>query len=215
MAERGRPRAFDTEVVLRRAMEVFWEHGYEGTSIADLTAAMGINAPSLYSAFGCKEELFRRAVALYERQEGIVPPPGAASARDAVAGLLRAAAIAYTEPGKPHGCLIVLGATTYTPRTEGIRDHLAERRRASAADLRAGLEKAVADGELPAALDTAALAGYLVTVLIGMSTRARDGAGRAELLAVADAAMLAWDALAASADQADPVVEAGEGARSG
>lgn len=196
MAERGRPRGFDPEAALRRAMEVFWEHGYEGTSVADLTAVMGINAPSLYAAFGCKEELFRRAVALYEREEGLRPPAAAVTARDAVAGLLRAAAIAYTEPGRPRGCLIVLGATTYTPRTEGIRDHLAERRRASAAELRDRLEHAAATGELPAGVDLTTLAGYLSTVMIGMSTRARDGADRAELLAVVDAAMLTWDALA-------------------
>jgi AcrR family transcriptional regulator len=180
-------------------MEVFWEHGYEGTSVADLTAAMGINAPSLYAAFGCKEELFRRAVALYEQEEGLEPPVEAATARDEVAGLLRAAAIAYTEPGKPRGCLIVLGATTYTPRTEGIRDHLAERRRASAAELRERLERAAAAGELPAGLDVRTLAGYLTTVLTGMSTLARDGADRAALLAVVDAAMLTWDALVGQA----------------
>jgi AcrR family transcriptional regulator len=194
MGERGRPRAFDRELALRRAMEVFWEHGYEGTSIADLTAAMGINAPSLYAAFRCKEALFREAVALYEREEGLTVPE-AASARGAMAELLRAAARNYTEPDKPRGCLIVLAATTYTPKTEGIRDHLAERRRGIYTQVKARLDRAVADGDLPAGTDTGLLTDYLTTVLNGMSTRARDGASRAELLAVADAAMAAWDRL--------------------
>jgi len=176
-------------------MEVFWEHGYEGSSVSELTAAMGINAPSLYAAFSCKENLFHEAVALYEEQEG-VSLPDLASAREAVAGLLRNGAIAYTEAGKPHGCLIVLGATTYTPKTEGIRDHLAERRRASSAGLRERLDRATAEGELSPEVDTGVLAGYVTTVLTGMSTQARDGASREELLAIADAAMAAWDRLA-------------------
>jgi AcrR family transcriptional regulator len=176
-------------------MERFWEHGYEGTSISDLTAAMSINAPSLYAAFGCKEQLFRESVALYEQQEGI-PLPDVPSVRDAVAGLLRGGAIAYTEPDKPRGCLIVLGATTYTPATEGIRDHLAERRRAASARLRERLDRAVAEGELSPEVDTAVLTRYVVTVLSGLSTQARDGADRAELLAVTDAAMLSWEHLA-------------------
>jgi AcrR family transcriptional regulator len=133
MAERGRPRGFDRQVALRRAMEVFWEHGYEGASLSELTAAMGVNAPSLYAAFGCKEALFREAVQLYEQQEGIMVAD-APTAREAVAGLLRAGALAYTEPGKPAGCMIVLAATTYTPKTEGIRDHLRERHLLAVAD---------------------------------------------------------------------------------
>ncbi|WP_028926639.1 TetR/AcrR family transcriptional regulator [Pseudonocardia acaciae] len=201
MAERGRPRAFDRRVALRRAMEVFWEHGYEGASIHQLTAAMGINAPSLYAAFNCKEVLFREAVALYDELEGAPlrePLAEEPTAREAVAGLLRAGAIAYTAPGKPNGCMIVLAATTYTPKTEGIRDYLAEQRRASTAALRERLERAVAEGDLSPDVDAGAVAAYYSTVLHGMSVQARDGAGRAELLAVADAAMAAWEHLTAA-----------------
>ncbi|MBO0850183.1 MAG: TetR/AcrR family transcriptional regulator [Pseudonocardia sp.] len=200
MAERGRPRAFDRRVALRRAMEAFWEHGYEGTSIHELTEAMGINAPSLYAAFSCKEALFREAVALYGEMEGgplrraLEEEP---TAREAAAGMLRAGAIAYTEPGKPNGCMIVLAATTYTPKTEGIRDYLTEERRAGTRALRERLERAVAEGDLSPEVDTQMLAGYVSTVLHGMSVQARDGVGRAELLAVADAAMAGWDRLTA------------------
>ena len=157
MAERGRPRGFDRQRALRQAMEVFWEHGYEGTSIHDLTSAMGINAPSLYAAFSCKEALFREAVALYHEQEGAPLRRALAeapSAREAIASMLRDGAIAYTEPGKPSGCMIVLAATTYTPKTEGIRDYLAEQRRAGTAELRERLERGRTDGaERPASPD--------------------------------------------------------------
>jgi AcrR family transcriptional regulator len=205
MAERGRPRGFDRQVALRRAMEVFWEHGYEGASLSELTAAMGINAPSLYAAFGCKEALFREAVALYEEQEGITVAE-APTAREAVAGLLRAGALAYTEPGTPAGCMIVLAANTYTPKTEAIRDHLSERRRVAKAAVRRRLEQGVVDGDLPPGVDTGALADYFSTVLSGMSVQARDGVDRAGLLAVVDAAMAGWDLLAVGeAGRSEPV----------
>jgi AcrR family transcriptional regulator len=195
MAERGRPRGFDREEALRRAMEVFWEHGYEGTSVSELGAAMGINAPSLYAAFGCKEALFREAVARYEECQGI-ELPSTGPIRDVMLGLLRNAAIAYTDPDTPKGCLVVLAATTYTPKSEGIRDHLVERRRAAAEGVRARLDRAVADGELAPGSNTELLASYLTTVMNGMSVQARDGAGRDRLLAIADAAMAGWDQLA-------------------
>lgn len=200
MAERGRPRAFDRALALRRAMEVFWEHGYEGTSLQALTSAMGINAPSLYAAFGGKEALFREAVALYSEQEGPLTRAAlteAPTAREAVARVLRDGAIAYTEPGRPSGCMIVLAATTYTPKTEGIRDFLAEQRRAGTAELRERIAAGIKDGDVPAGADITALAEYFSTVLHGMSIQARDGASRASLLAVAEAAMAGWDALAA------------------
>lgn len=198
MAERGRPRGFDRGQVLRRAMEVFWEHGYEGASLSELTTAMGINAPSLYAAFGCKEALFREAVALYSEQEGIAGYGAlvAPATRDAIAGLLRDAAFAYTRPGTPTGCMVVLSATSYTPKTVGVRDFLAEQRQGSTAELRARLDKGVAESELAPHVDTAALAMYYGTVLSGMSLQARDGATREELLGVADAAMAGWEVLA-------------------
>jgi AcrR family transcriptional regulator len=196
MAERGRPRGFDRDEALRRAMEVFWEHGYEGTSIGDLTAAMGIRPPSLYAAFGCKEELFREAVAHYEDVEGGPPLQAlreAPTTREGVEAMLRTNARAYTEPGRPTGCMVVLAATTYTPSTAGIRDFLAEQRRQSTLAVRERLERGQADGDVPLGADTAALAAYVSSVQFGMSLQARDGAGRAALLAVVDAAMAGWE----------------------
>jgi AcrR family transcriptional regulator len=198
MAERGRPRGFDRDAALRRAMETFWEHGYEGTSIGDLTAAMGIRPPSLYAAFGCKEQLFREAVRAYEGEEG--EPPlralrAAATAKEGVEAMLRANASSYTEPGRPTGCMIVLAATTYTPSTAGIRDFLAEERRLATDAVRERLARGQVDGDVPPGADTGALAAYVMSVQYGLSLQARDGATRAELNTVVDCLVAAWDAL--------------------
>src|ERR671919_2398814 len=107
MAERGRPRSFERDTALRRAMEVFWAKGFDGASMADLTGAMGINSPSLYAAFGSKEDLFREAVALYGATEGTEIWSGlqeAPTARAAVERFLRVSAESFTRPGKPRGC---------------------------------------------------------------------------------------------------------------
>jgi AcrR family transcriptional regulator len=196
MAERGRPRGFDRAEALRRAMEVFWERGYEGTSVGDLTAVMDIRPPSLYAAFGSKEALFREAVELYEQVEGEAPIQALRDGETATAGveaMLRAHALAYTAPGRPSGCMIVLAATTYTPSTEGIRDFLAEQRRASTAMVRERLVRGQADGDVPPDADVDALAGYVTSVQFGMSLQARDGATHEELAAVVDCVMAGWD----------------------
>ncbi|GAA1237831.1 TetR/AcrR family transcriptional regulator [Pseudonocardia alaniniphila] len=198
MTERGRPRGFDRAEALHRAMEVFWEHGYDGTSIGELTVAMGIRPPSLYAAFGSKEALFREAVALYEEQEGDPTLRAMCDAPTAAAGveaLLRANVLAYTDPDKPTGCMIVLAATTYTPSTAGIRDFLAEQRRAATAAVRDRLAKGQADGDVPPGADIDALAAYVSTVQFGMSLQARDGATREELSAVVNRAMVAVEHL--------------------
>ncbi|WP_437655851.1 TetR/AcrR family transcriptional regulator [Sorangium sp. So ce1182] len=199
MAGRGRPRSFDRAAALRRAMEVFWERGYEGTSLSDLTAAMGINSPSLYAAFGCKESLFREAVSLYNEVEGAAVARAMReepTARRAVEAMLRGNAEAYVSPGKPSGCMIVLAATLGTQESEAVRSHLAEVRRGALVELQRRLDRGVAEGDLPAGTDTAALAAFYTTVLQGLSIQARDGASREALLAVVDCAMAAWDALA-------------------
>jgi AcrR family transcriptional regulator len=199
MTERGRPRSFDRATALRQAMEVFWERGYEGASLGDLTAAMGINRPSLYAAFGCKEALFREAVALYNVVEGVATERALhnePTAREAVEAMLRGNADAYAAPEKPGGCMIVLAGTLGTPENEGVRDYLADCRRDGLDALRRRLERGVAEGDLPPGTDTAALAAFYTTVLQGLSIQARDGASRATLAAIVDCAMAAWDTLA-------------------
>jgi AcrR family transcriptional regulator len=197
MARRGRPRSFDRAAALRRAMEVFWERGYEGTSLSDLTEAMGINSPSLYAAFGSKEALFREAVALYDATEGSAT--GAAlrdepTARAAVEAVLRRNAAAFADPSTPRGCMIVLAATNCSIANDGVRDFLADWRRNDQAAVEARLVRGVAAGDLPPGTDTGALAAFYTTVLHGLAIQARDGASHAALDAVVDQAMTAWPA---------------------
>jgi AcrR family transcriptional regulator len=194
MAERGRPRGFDRDAALRQAMTVFWEKGYEGASMSDLTAAMGINSPSLYAAFGSKEALFREAADLYGCNNGVWRDfDNAATARDAVATLLRASAKGLSDTNHPRGCMIVLaGIGSASP---AICDDLRERREASVEALRSRLAQARRDGEIGAGADVRAIAQFYSTVQQGMSLQARDGASRRALQQIADCAMAAWENL--------------------
>jgi AcrR family transcriptional regulator len=192
---RGRPRAFDRDTALERAMEVFWQQGYESTSIADLTKAMGINPPSLYAAFGDKERLFLEAIERYRCGLGGNTPDMLASAKTARQGiqrLLEAAACTFTDPCHPPGCMMMTATTTCSAASEHLRAELAKRRVTSAGQFKTRIQRGIKDGELPAATDAAALGRFYVTVLQGMSMQARDGASRKSLLAIVAAAMRAW-----------------------
>lgn len=198
MAIRGRPRAFEPDVALRRAMEVFWEHGYEGASMAELTRAMGINSPSLYATFGGKERLFKSAVELYGNEVGAITfqaLDGKPTAREAVAAMLLDNVVAFTEPGHPRGCMIVLAANNCTPQNESVRQYLAGLRSRVLAAIKHRLDAGVVAGELPAGTDTSALAMFYATVHSGLSIQARDGHSRKRLRGAAEAAMAAWDTL--------------------
>lgn len=192
----GRPRAFDVDEVLDRALEVFWRQGYEGAGISDLTRAMGINPPSLYGAFGNKEGLFKRVLDHYADgparyiREAFAEP----DARRVVERLLHGAADATTRPDCPPGCLTVQGGLAASAGSEAARDELTARRAAGEAALRLRLEKARADGELPADADPADLARYFITVYQGVAVQAAGGATREELHRVVDLAMGAWPA---------------------
>ena len=198
MAGKGRPRSFNRAAVLRRAMEVFWAKGYDGASLSELTAAMGINSPSLYAAFGSKEALFREAVGLYTETVGTeiwAAIPEAPTAREAIEHLLYATAEAYASLGHPRGCLIVLGAPNPSDNNTAACEMLREHRVGNVETLRHRLEEAVAGGELPHGLDCHAVASFYATVQQGMSIQARDGASRETLLGIALGAMTAWKGL--------------------
>jgi AcrR family transcriptional regulator len=199
MAARGRPRAFDRDRALRRAMEVFWERGYEGASINDLTAAMGINSPSLYAAFGSKEALFREAIELYTGLEGSITERALReepTTHAAIERMLRENAREYADPTTPTGCMIVLGATSWTDN-EDVRRYLSTYRSEAREQLRRRFERGLAEGDVPASADPAALAAFYYTVLEGLSIQARDGVSHEALETVIDGALAAWDALAA------------------
>jgi len=198
--ERGRPRNFDRALALRRAMEVFWERGYEGTSLSDLTEAMGIERPSLYAAFGCKEALFREAVDLYNEIEGVPAQrvlETAPTARQAIETMLRDYAATYTQAGKPPGCMIVLSALLGTPQNKDVRDHLARHRRESRVALKARIARGMVEGDVPQTADAERIGGFYATLLEGLSIQARDGASRLDLEAIIDGAMAAWEPLVA------------------
>lgn len=190
----GRPRAFDIEEALDRALHVFWRKGYEGTTLPDLTEAMGINRPSLYAAFGNKEELFRKALDRYAERTGerIREALEAPSARAAVEQLLRGTADALTDPRSPRGCLAVQGALTCGEAAEPIRQELNARRAFVEAALRERLQRAQAEGDLTPEANPADLARYIATIIQGLSIQASGGANRDELHRVVATALRAW-----------------------
>lgn len=199
MADRGRPRTFDREQALLRAMEIFWEKGFEGTSMVDLTSAMGIGAPSLYAAFGSKQELFKAAVALYVSTDGADiwgALAKAETAYGAIEGFLMESAQKFSRPDKPSGCMVVLSALHATDGNEALRAELVARRSKNTTDLATRLAKGVENGELPPGTDVDRMARFYVTVQQGMSIQARDGADRMMLEEIARAALAAWGSLA-------------------
>jgi AcrR family transcriptional regulator len=198
MAERGRPRAFDRADALQKAMLLFWEKGFQGAAMSELTAAMGINAPSLYACFGSKEALYREAMALYDDYEGGgfgAALAAAPDARTAIETYLMGSAKLFTRPGKPAGCMVVLSVIQAAGVSEEAACELRDARAEMQRLLEARLQAEAAKGALPASCDISAIASFYITVQQGMSIRARDGATRAELEATAQGAMLAWDGL--------------------
>jgi AcrR family transcriptional regulator len=191
---KGRPRAFDVDRALDRALHLFWRKGYEGTSLSDLTRAMGLNRPSLYAAFGDKEALFRRALDRYA--DGPAAHVRAAldqpTARAVVDHFLRRMADLITNPRNPAGCLNVQGALACNASAEPIREQLALRRAAGEKALRQRLKRAKAEGDLPRDANPTDLARYVATVAHGMSVQAAGGASRSQLRRVVQTVLRAW-----------------------
>ncbi len=175
-------------------MEVFWQKGYEGASLPDLTAAMGINRPSLYAAFGNKESLFRKALNIYSvgygsyMQQALAEP----TARAAAEKLLLGAVDLLTHPCHPAGCLLVQGALVCGDSADCVRKELASRRAEGEALIRRRFKRAISTGDLPAGSDANSLARLMTTLIFGMAVHAGGGASRAELRRVARLALKAW-----------------------
>jgi len=192
----GRPRTFDTEEALEVAMQLFWRKGYEGTSLAELTAAMGINAPSLYAAFGSKEALFRKAMDRYEQGPGGYTPKAlrAKTAREVAEQLLAGAVALHGTSANPKGCLGVQGALACGDGATALQDDQSRRRIFAETLVRERLQRAQAEGDLPKHASPADLARYLRAVICGMAVQSADGATRKELKKTAEMAMRAWPA---------------------
>ncbi len=178
-------------------MLAFWSKGYEGTSMTDLTSAMGIASPSIYACFGSKEQLFRESVRLYDSIAGIPARRAlqdAAEARAAVHGMLSTSADFYADPATPPGCMVVMAARTAIG--PDVQVYLADLRRGIQDAIAARLRRAVSEGDLPGTATVEAMAAFYTTIQQGMSIQAHDGATRTDLDAIVGAAMSAWDPLA-------------------
>lgn len=197
MARTGRPRSFDRDAVLEAAMRVFWEHGYEGSSIDALRSAMGgISSASFYAAYESKEALYRESLSRYLASHGQVLAPlhdAALLPRDRIERTLRASARMQTDPEHPLGCMITLSATVGSPQTDELRKATAATRRANRQMIDSTVRAAVADGALRQDAADSGLPVLLDVTLNGLALVARDGADREMLEGAVDAAMAAWD----------------------
>lgn len=190
----ARPRAFDLDTATDAALHLFWQRGYGGTSLTDLTEAMGINRPSFYAAFGSKEALFRRVIERY------IEGPGATmaaamkkeTARGVVESLLLSYADAPADSTREKGCLLVQGALACATEDEAVRDELRAVRAAGEHALRERLRRAKTEGDLPNDESPADLARMIWTMCQGMAVQAAGGATRAELRRMVARVMKSW-----------------------
>lgn len=191
---KGRPREFCVDEALTAALEVFWRKGYEGASMTDLTAAMGITKPSLYAAFGNKEELFRKALDLYEREKmdyvgkALAEP----TARRVAEHLLMGALDNQTSCSGPKGCLGVISSVACGSETENIRAFVLERGASAKRALIERMERAKSEGDIPPQVDVEGLTSYLYAILQGMAVQAGAGATREELERLIDTSLQMW-----------------------
>ncbi|WP_289139315.1 TetR/AcrR family transcriptional regulator [uncultured Brevibacillus sp.] len=203
MARTGRPRNFDRDEAILKAMMLFWEHGFESTSLAQLRAVMGdISAASFYAAFDSKESLFREVVDRYIATFGQATATlidSSLAPREAIEQALRSSAKMQTEETHPSGCLLVLSASTCSFENVHIREMLTKERALTRSRLFDCIQRAVSNGELPASTDITMLTAVFETFLLGISTQSRDGISFATIDGAVTQVMGIWDRLADSA----------------
>lgn len=190
----GRPLSFDRDAALEQAMLTFWRHGYETTSIVDLTTAMGVTAPSLYAAFGDKKRLFLEAARRYAGDQDAAARAidDAPTAYEAARSMLVNAAIMYTGDTTPKGCLLASATASGSAASRDVQGAIADVRQSIAACLEARIDRDIANGMIPRGTHGPTLAGFVMALAQGMSTLARDGASRESLLAIVETALGAW-----------------------
>lgn len=197
---RGRPKVFDRNDALDKALMLFWAHGYEGTSLSDLVNATGAKAPTLYAEFENKEGLFRAAMQRYietfSAQRNAVLNDDALDVKTAIEAYFRATAACFTECDKPAGCFFICTSSALSSGSEEVAQMLAQQHHAQESALKAFLDTRQQRGELPQCANSATLASYLACLLQGMSVRAREGANREDLDQIVDTQMAIWPALA-------------------
>ena len=190
----GRPRAFDTDEALEKALRVFWAKGYEGATVADLTEAMGINKPSLYAAFGNKESLFKKVLERYSQGPGAYVPKAfdAPTAKEVAERLLDGAAWVLGNPANPGGCLTIQGALVCGDEAAAVKNELISLRSGTFETMVRRFDQGKEAGEFSHEVDTIRLARYISTVIQGMSVQSASGASHEELKGIAEQAMKAW-----------------------
>ena len=191
---RGRPREFCVDHALAEALRVFWEKGYEGTSLNDLTDAMGITRPSLYAAFGNKESLFRKALDLYEKEKlayirkALEQP----TARQVAEIMLRGSVDNVTSYNEPHGCMGVITSVACGPESQSVREEVVKRGDAGKRALTERFVRAKDEGDLPPHVDPEGLMRVLIAMLQGISVQANQGATREELDRLVESGLALW-----------------------
>jgi AcrR family transcriptional regulator len=193
---RGRPSTFDRPSVLREAMKLFWDNGYEGTTFEELISKMSISASTFYNSFGNKERLYREATENFMDFaqtwiQGALSEDGATT-RQAFAHFLEAAAEQFTRKDLPRGCMVSLSGTHQAPDLMPIRDMMAEYRAASEVYLADRIRKGIEEGDMPNTIDVDGLAAFIHAIVRGMAVQARDGASREKLEIIGRVAMEAW-----------------------
>ncbi|CAB5626884.1 HTH-type transcriptional regulator RutR [Serratia marcescens] len=195
---RGRPKQFDRDRALESALDLFWRHGYEATSLADLVEVTGAKAPTLYAEFGNKEGMFRAAVERYLQKYTTCTNQlleQALPVAEIVEAYVRSSVEVFTDPDTPSGCFMVCASAALSSASDDVAQMLRKKHHAQEAALKACFDRKVQQGELLGKTDTALLAKYVICTIEGMSVQAREGASRGDLLRLLEALMLVWPRL--------------------